>query len=92
MNPREKLGVLKGSFEKKVISKKEYEGQKVSIDKEIKDFDKKAEDIRKNQPPEEGPKKSSEKILIIAIAVIVLLFIAFFAYNKFTDQEREKMV
>jgi len=79
---KSKLNVLKGSFEAGIISKEEYEREKNKLESEISEFDKKVEEI--NQPIENNP-KSSENILIIGIAVIILLFgsiIAFSIYNK----------
>ncbi len=87
MDPRERLDVLEGSFEKGFISKNEYGKQKEKIDQDIEEFDKKVEDINKNKPPEEEPKSSSERTLIITIAVIVMLFISLFVYSILAKEQ-----
>ena len=82
MDPRKKLDVLKGSLESGIIGKEEYEKQREKIEPDVKEFDKKIEELNKSDAQEE-PKKSSEKILLISISVIILLFIAIFAYSYF---------
>ena len=79
-NPRRKLDILKGSLESEIINKKEYDEWKEKLGPDITEFDKKVEEINKNDPQEQQP-KSSEKSLIIALAVIALLFVAVFAYS-----------
>ncbi len=92
MEPRKKLDILKGSFESGVIDKEEYQKWKEKLEPDAKEFDKKVEEI--NKPSEEEPKKSSnaselertrsqstDKALIIGIGVVVLLFVAVFAYS-----------
>ena len=82
MDPRKKLDVLEGSFNSGVIGKEEYEKEKEKLEPDIKEFDKQIEELNKAESPEE-PKKSSEKALIISIAVIALLLISIFAFTYF---------
>lgn len=80
MDPKKKIDVLKGSFESGIIGKEEYEKHKAKLEPDVKEFDKKIEEMH-NEEPNEEPKKSSEKTLIIAIAVIVILFAAVLAFT-----------
>lgn len=82
MDPRKKLEVLKGSFDSGIIDKEEYEKQKEKLESESKDFDRLVQDINKPQKEEE-PRKSSEKLLIVSLALIVILFVSIFAFSKF---------
>lgn len=82
MDPRKKLDVLKGSFESEIIDKEEYKKWREKLEPDIKKFDEKIEEINKADTPEE-PTKSSEKILVITISVIVLLLVSVFAYSIF---------
>ncbi len=86
MDPRKKLNILKGSFESEVIDKDEYNKLKDDLEPDVREFDRKVEEFNKSSAPEE-PKKSSDKILIIAIAAIVLLFVSVFAYVTFNKQQ-----
>lgn len=86
-DPRKKLKIVKESFESGIIDKDEYQKEKEKLEIGIKELDKKIEELNKNATddkspfPEEKPKKSSEKTLIISIVVIVLLFISIIAYS-----------
>ena len=81
-DPRNKFNVLKKSFESGVIDKGEYEKEKENLEPELKEFDKQVEEL--NKPDlNEGPKKSTEKILVISITVIILLLISIFAFSYF---------
>ena len=82
MDPRKKLDVLEGSFNSGVIGKEEYEKEKEKLEPDVKEFDRQVEEINKAEIPEE-PKKSSDKVLIISIAVIALLLISVFAFSYF---------
>ncbi|MBI2650836.1 hypothetical protein HYX04_06030 [Candidatus Woesearchaeota archaeon] len=77
---KKKLDILKGSFESGIIEKDEYDKWKEKLEPDVKEFDRKIEEI--NKPGiEEEPKKSSEKALLISVAVIVLLLVFIFAYS-----------
>jgi len=89
MDPREKIKVIKGSFESGIIDKEEFEKSKAALEPKLREFDKKVEDANKNEggEHEEGQKSSSEIILIVSIALIVLLFIGILAYSILTKPE-----
>ena len=80
MDPRKKLDILKGSHESGIIDKDEYERLKQKLEPDVKEFDKKIEELNKDSASEEL-KKSSEKVLIISILVIILLFVSVFTYS-----------
>ena len=84
--PRKRANVLKESFDAGVIGKEEYESEKKKVDEEIEEFDKKLEAANRDIPEEE-PKKSSEKMLYIGIAAVVLLFAAVFAASMLIKEE-----
>lgn len=84
-NPRKRMEVLRGSYESGVIGKEEYEKWKEKLDPDIKEFDKKIEEI--NKPDEHEAKKSSDLVLIISIAAIALLFIGIIAYSVLNKQQ-----
>ncbi len=81
MDPRKKIEILKGSFESGIINKEEYEKWKAKLEPSVKEFDEKVEEINKADVQEEQPKKSSEKILLISIAIIGLLLISIFVLS-----------
>jgi hypothetical protein len=81
MEPRKKLDILKGSFESGIIDREEYGKWKDKLEPDVKKFDEKIEEA--NKPEEEPSPKSSEKALIIGIAIIVLLFVAVIAFGIF---------
>ena len=89
-NPRKKLEVLKGSFKSGIIDKEEYEKWEEKLEPDVKEFDKeldkKVEQLNKTNEQEE-PVKSSDKLLIIVIAVISLLLIFIIGYAIFNKQE-----
>lgn len=85
MDPRKKIEMLKGSYESGIISKEEYDKWKEKLEPDVKEFDRKVEEI--NKPSEEEPKKTSDKALIIGIGVVVLLFVAIFAYSIFSKPQ-----
>ncbi|MAG91276.1 hypothetical protein CMO83_01205 [Candidatus Woesearchaeota archaeon] len=87
MDPRKKLSVLKESLESGVIKEDEFEKAKKGLDSDIKEFDKKVEEMNKSEPKEEEPKKSSDKTLVISIIVIALVLIAILSYNVFFNKE-----
>ena len=108
MGPEKKLEILKGSFESGIISKEEYEKFNEKLEPDVKEFDEKIKELRKEDVQEE-PKKSSnasegderargelshvtrsqstEKILIISIAAIALLFVAILAFSILNKQQ-----
>ena len=86
MDPRKKIDILNKSFETDVISKKEYENIKEKIEPNVEEFDKKIEEMNKENTAEQ-PSKSSEKTLIISIAIIVLILISIIAFSIFYKQE-----
>lgn len=99
MDPRKKLDVLKGSYESGIIDKEEYDKWKERLEPDIREFDEKIEEINKADI-EEVPKKlsnaserretrsqSSEKILIVSIAIVVILFISVIAFSIFSKQQ-----
>ena len=82
IDTKKKLDILKGSFDSGIIDKEEYSKWKEKLEPDIKGFDEKIEEINKAENPEET-KKSSERILIISVAVIVVLLVSIFAYSIF---------
>ena len=78
---------MKGSFESGILDKEEYNKWKEKLEPDAKEFDKKVEELNKASDTHEEPKKSSEKALIITIAVIALLFISILAFSFFTKQQ-----
>ena len=86
MDPRKKLDILKGSFESDVIDKEEYKKWKEKIEPDAKELDKNIEDLNKADVQEE-PQKSSEKTLIIGIAVIILLLVSIITYSIFSKPQ-----
>ena len=85
MDTRKKIEMLKGSYESGIISKDEYDKWKERLEPDVNEFDRKVEEI--NKPGEEESKKSSDKALIIGIGVVVLLFVAIFAYSIFSKPQ-----
>ena len=81
MNPKKKLDILRSSLESGTIGKDEYEKQKEILEPDIKEFDRKIEEANKMQEESVEPKKSSEKMLFISIAIIILLFAAVLAFS-----------
>ncbi len=84
-DPRKKLDVLKGSFDSGIIEKEEYEKWKEKLEPEAKEFDKKVENTDKADIEE--PRKSSEKVLIISIVIILILLASIFIYIRFNKPE-----
>lgn len=84
-DPKKKLDVLKGSFESGIIDREEYGKFKEKLEPDVKEFDRKIEEMNKADIPEEPP-KSSEKTLIISIAAIALLLVSLFAFGAFSKQ------
>ena len=84
-DPRKRMDVLKGSFESGVIDKEEYEKWKEKLDPDIKEFDKKVEEI--NKPEQQEPKKSSGSVLIATIVVIALIFVGVISYGLLNKQQ-----
>ena len=85
MDPKKKLDVLKGSFESGIINKEEYDKWKKNLEPDVKEFDKKVEEI--NKAEQEEPKKSSEKYFIISVAVILLILASIFIFSIFHKPE-----
>ncbi len=86
MDPRKKLGILEGSKESGIIDNVEYDKLKKEIEPDVREFDRKVEESNKSSASEE-PKKSSDKILVISIVAVVLLFVSVFAYVTFSKQQ-----
>ena len=80
-DPGKKLEILKGSFESGIIGKEQYESEKKKLEHDIKNSEEKI--LESKLEAEEAPKKSSEKILIISIAVIIVLLGSIFAFRYF---------
>jgi len=100
MEPRKKLEILKGSFESGIIEKEEYDKWKEKFEPDVKEFDKHVEEINKAEVSEEPAKssertetrsQSTEKILIISIASIVLLLIFILAFGIFNKQQPQTL-
>ena len=96
MDPRKKLDVLKGSFESGIINKEEYEKWKGKLEPDAEELDKQLEEVTTYVPeePKESSNaselthsKSTEKTLIISIAVIVLVLVAIVAFSIFNKQQ-----
>ena len=86
-DPKKKLEILKGSLDSGIIDKEEYTKWEEKLGSEAKEFDNKIEGKIEEPKTEEQPGKSSEKILIFAIAAIVLLFAAVLAFSIFYKQQ-----
>ncbi|MEK6984523.1 MAG: SHOCT domain-containing protein [Nanoarchaeota archaeon] len=87
IEPKSKLDILKESLESGIIDSEEYDKWKDKLEPDINKNDKKLEEINVEQSVQEEPKKSSEKVLIISIAVIVLLFLAILFITIFNKPE-----
>lgn len=79
MDPKKKLDILKGSFESGILDKEEYYKWKQKLEPDVKEFDKKVEELNASESTE--TKKSSEVALIASIIVVLLLFAAILAYS-----------
>ncbi len=86
MDPRKKIDILKGSLESGIIDKEEYNKWKEKLEPDVKEFDMKIEKIDKDKADMQEP-KSSDRTLIISIAVIVLLLAAILAYSIFNKPQ-----
>lgn len=87
-DPRKKFYVLKKSFESGIIDKEEYENERKNLEPEIKEFDKKVEELNKPDLNEsETRSQSTERILTISISAILLLLISIFAFSYFYKPE-----
>ena len=103
MEPRKKLEILKGSFESGIIEKEEYEKWKEKLEPDAKEFDEKIEEANKTEVSEEPTKssnagersetrsQSTEKALIISIAVIILLFISVIAFSLLNKEQPQTL-
>ena len=85
-DPKKKLDILKSSYESGIIGKEEYEKGKERLEPDLKEHDKKIEQAEKLEHQEET-KKSSEITLIVAIAVIILLFAALITLRFYYRQQ-----
>ncbi len=85
-DPKKKLDILKGGFESGIIEKDEYDKWKEKLEPDVKELDRKIEEANKADIGEEQPKKT-DKVLIISIAVIGLLFVAIIAFGVFNKQQ-----
>ena len=84
MDPRKKIEILNGSFESGIVDKEEYDKWKEKLEPDTKEFDEKVEELNKVADASAEPKKSSEKVLLISIAVIVLLLVSILAFSFFS--------
>lgn len=82
----EKLKTLKKSFEDGIMSKEEYEKEKKKIEKKIDSKQKKEE------KPNRGITKKSDKILIAAIAVVLIFIVIFIFTINYKSQQRPKTI
>ncbi|MBI2652997.1 hypothetical protein HYX00_06025 [Candidatus Woesearchaeota archaeon] len=87
MDPRKKFDVLKGSFESGIIEKDEYKKWKEKLEPDVKEFDRKIEETNRDKEQEEPSKKSSERILIISVAIVILLLISILAFSIFNKPQ-----
>lgn len=85
IDPKKKLDILKGSFESEVISKDEYGKWREKLEPDVKEFDKIIEET--NKEPEEEPKKSSDRVLFITVAVILVLLASIFSFSAIYKQQ-----
>ena len=79
-----KLHILEAGFEAGVLGKDEYHKSKETLDKDLKEFDNEVSEINQSPQEQEGQKKSSDKSLLIAIAIIFLIFVSIVAYSIFS--------
>ena len=86
MDPRKKLDVLKGSLEAGIIGKGEFQKEKEKIEPHLKELEKKIDEPNKIEVQQEMS-KTSDKTLVVVIAVILLTLIAIFAYSYFFKPE-----
>lgn len=86
MDTRKKIDILKGSLDSGIIDKEEYNKWKEKLEPDVKEFDNKIEEINKDKADMQEP-KSSDRTLIISIAVIVLLLAAILAYSIFNKPQ-----
>lgn len=83
-DPRKRMDVLKGSYESGVIGRDEYEKWKEKLDPDIKEFDRKIEET--NKPDEQEPKKS-DRVLLMSITAIIIVFVAIISYSVFYREQ-----
>ncbi len=82
-DPKKKLDILSKSLEIGVINKGEHDKLKEKLEPDAKEFDRKLKEMNEKNSKEEEPKNSKEKILLISIGLIALLFILILAYGRF---------
>lgn len=82
-NPKSKLDILRESYESGIIGKEEYEKSREKLGHA--DYPEK-KNVESDIAPEPEPKKS-DKVLIVSIAAIILLFIAIVAFGIFNKQQ-----
>jgi len=81
-----RLKELEESFESKLISKEEYEKKKKEIE-EISEEN--IEEFKESEDEMKEPKLKSDKVLIIGVVLIIMLFIAVFGVRYFTQEKPE---
>src|SRR3989338_5286865 len=82
--PKKKLELLEKSKQSNLITDDEYNHEKVKIEKEIAEFEKRQ---NPNENPSDGEPKKSDKSLIYGIVFILILFAAIFSYVYFFKEE-----
>ena len=90
-DPKKKLNILNKSLERGVIDEDEHIKLKSELEPQAKEFDRKVNEISSNNLNEEEPKNPQEKILLISIAVIALLFISILAYGKLHREQPQTL-
>ena len=78
-NPKDRQQILEKSFQEGIISKEEYEKEKEKLMPDIEELDRKIEQAQKEDV--DYHLKTSEKPLIFAIIVILILFAGIITYS-----------
>ena len=86
-DPRKKMEILKQGFEAGIIKKDEYETEKSKLEPEVKKFEKKAQEMQTEKEIIEYGEKTSDRALIISLAIIIILFVSVLAYSVFFKQQ-----
>ena len=86
-DPRKKMGIVKQGLEAGIIKKDEYETEKSKLEPEVKKFEKKAQEMQTEKEIIEYGEKTSDRALIISLAIIIILFVSVLAYSVFFKQQ-----
>src|SRR3989338_6900609 len=89
---KRRLEILRVSLESGIIDKEQYDMEKEKLEAQIKEKESEIKDQAKAEEnaapePQEPIKKSSERPLIIGIAIIIILFIGVVSYSFFQKEE-----